>query len=237
MKENSTSRDALADDGDTSTVDGQERKEKNKSLLLLFGENYVISGSIGLRSSSMKPTVIHVDTCSGVNVIREGMLPPKWDEHLEPLNQDPNLGDANGRPLRFKGLIRMSVRLNNRLYRIPFLIATNFAADVLLGTAFLNTHIRSIRCIEKQIELANGETIPIIEINKPASGADAHPEKGAPSVAPKRKSRRHPASPLLGGLRKESLFHLNRKLRLQSEATELDFVFWHRSLRCSFDIM
>ena len=44
---------------------------KESSMLLLVGNNYVVSGSYGLRSPAMMPSLVHIDTCSGVNVIRE----------------------------------------------------------------------------------------------------------------------------------------------------------------------
>ena len=67
-------------------------------MLLLVGNNYVVSGSYGLKSSAMTPSLVYIDTCSGVNVIREGALPPSWVQYREPLTFDPGLGDANRKP-------------------------------------------------------------------------------------------------------------------------------------------
>ena len=103
-----------------------------------------------------------------------------WEEKRIPLDFDPRLGDAIGRPLRFSGIVRLLVRLGNHTFRVPFLVAERLAVGVLLGTAFHNTHIQNIKCIEQMIDFPNGETIPILEHNSP-SGAVATSEEGAPT--------------------------------------------------------
>ena len=148
-------------------------------VLLLVGENYVISGSFGIKPSAMTPSLVHIDTCSGVNVIRRQCLPPNWEDHREPLTFDPGLGDANNQPLRFAGVIRLSLRLGNRTYRLPFLIANNFAVDVLLGTSFHNTYIEAIKCIKRTIVFKNGDEVPIVRVNHSRTRPGLDANKGA----------------------------------------------------------
>ena len=118
----------------------------------------------------MTSRMIHIDTYSGVNIVRRDTLPHEWLEYREPLTDDPMLCDANRHPVRFDGVVRMKLRLANRMYTIPFLVAENLAVEVLLGTTFLNKHINAIRCVEQVVELSNEESIPILQQNDPALG-------------------------------------------------------------------
>ena len=155
---------------------------KSKSLLLLVGDNYVVSGSFGLKTSAMKPSMIHIDTCSGVNIIRRKVLPDAWEEFRQPLKHDPGLGDANHNPLHFVGTVRLTLRLANRIFKnVEFLVTDNFAVDILLGTSFHNSNIRHINCIEQSLTLDNGDTVPILETNT-ALGTPPAPKEGAPSA-------------------------------------------------------
>ena len=172
---------------------------KENLMLLLVGNNYVVSGSYGLKSSAMTPSLVYIDTCSGVNVIREGALPPSWVQYREPLTFDPGLGDANRNPIHFVGVIRLSIRFANRVYRVPFLVAKTFAVDVLVGTSFHNKYIKLIACIEQQITFSHEDTIPILEQNHSALGSDASVEEGAPvhpsnskTGSSRQKGKRHP---------------------------------------------
>ena len=112
---------------------------------------------------------------------------------------NPGLGDANRNPIHFVGVVRLSIRFANRVYRIPFLVAKTFAVDVLVGTSFHNRYIKRIACIEQEITFSNGDTIPIIEQSHSALGADASAEEGAqmPQSSSKpessrQKGKRHP---------------------------------------------
>ena len=93
--------ESLARAGTTNEMEitqgSPSRSEASKPILLLVGENYIISGSFGIKTSAMTPSLMHIDTCSGVNVIREQCLPPSWEDHCEPLGHDPGIGDATNR--------------------------------------------------------------------------------------------------------------------------------------------
>ena len=165
------------------------KADERQYVLVLVKDNYVVSGSIGARSNAMMPTNIYVDTCSGVNIVNRQFLPPACDDLLEPVVEDPNLGDANGRPLQFSSMIRLSLRLGNRSYRIPFFVADRFAVDVLLGTSFHDNYIKSIECMDSKIILAGGEEIPILKTNRPATAVPPDGKSSKPDEPIKSKAK------------------------------------------------
>ena len=98
--ENHAPEDKQHEKGLTSQTKVQTTKKDDTDplVMLLIGKNYVVSGSLGLKSSAMIPTNVHIDTCSGVNIVRRSVLPPAWEEFRKPLHKDPGLGTATNTP-------------------------------------------------------------------------------------------------------------------------------------------
>ena len=63
----------------------------------------------------------------------------------------PTLGDANGRPLSLLGEIVLRIRFGNTTYRVPFIVADNLAAEVIVGTRFMNRYDDAIECHNQTI--------------------------------------------------------------------------------------
>ena len=47
------------------------------------------------------------------------------------------------------------------MYRVSFLVAERLAVSVIIGTAFMNRHVRGIMCMDGEIKLTRA-TIPIV---------------------------------------------------------------------------
>ena len=73
------------------------------------------------------------------------------------------LAGANSNPLMLSNIVRLAVRLRNTTYRITFVVADQLAVPVLLGTAFMDTHVRSIDIEAQNPELRQGGSVPIVD--------------------------------------------------------------------------
>ena len=82
--------------------------------------------------------------------------------HEEP----PALGDANGRPLRVGGVVRLFVRLGNTFFQTTFVVVERLAVEVILGTSFMNRNVKSIECMRKRIRLRDDGYLPILSADK-----------------------------------------------------------------------
>jgi len=49
-------------------------------VCLLVSKNYIVTGSVGLDARAMRPLLIRMDTCSGYNLIRPEVSPPRLGE-------------------------------------------------------------------------------------------------------------------------------------------------------------
>ena len=80
---------------------------------------------------------------------------------MQTMTDMPSLADANGRPLKLRGVIALRVHLGRHPYLVTFFVLDHLACNKLLGTGFLNRHVRGILCVEGNILLRRG-VIPIL---------------------------------------------------------------------------
>lgn len=102
-----------------------------------------------------------VDTCSGFNLVARKALPLGWERTFIQEAPLPQLAGADRRPLALEGTVVLTVRLANTLFRVQFLVATELAVDVLLGTAFIDEHVRVIHVTDRALVLRGGGALAI----------------------------------------------------------------------------
>ena len=156
---------------------------------LLTSSHYIVCGSVGPHPSAMRPFHMAFDTGSGYNVIRLRDLPTGWERYRVPNATMPALGDANGNRLRLLGKVVLRVRFGSAMYRIAFLVAERLAVSVIIGTSFMNRHVRGIMCMDGEIRLTRA-TIPILSRHherKPYVEAPSSAGEPPSEVSPHRK--------------------------------------------------
>ena len=126
---------------------------------------YNVLASIATEGNAFKPRTIAVDTCSGYNLVRKDDLPPDWTRYVVHDAPLPRLASANNNPLKLSAVVRLAVRLRNTTFRIPFVVADQLAVPVLLGTAFIDTHVRCIDIEAQRMELRHGGSVAIVDGN------------------------------------------------------------------------
>ena len=148
-------RNDLADKVPPKVVDG--------IVCLMTSKIYNVLGSVATGGNAFKPHTIAVDTCSGYNLVRKADLPPDWNRYVIRGAPLPRLAGANSNPLRLTAVVRLTVRLRNTTFRIPFVVAEQLAVPVLLGTAFIDAHVRSIDIDGQKLELHQGSSVAIVD--------------------------------------------------------------------------
>ena len=146
-------------------------------ICLMASKIYNVLGSIATEENAFKPRTIAFDTCSGYNLVRKADLPPDWARYVVRGAPLPRLAGANRNPLKLSAVVRLAVRLRNTTFRIPFVVADQLAVPVLLGTAFIDTHVRSIDVEAQRLELRQGGSVAIVD------------EKGEPTPPTRRHGR------------------------------------------------
>ena len=147
--------------GDTAADDTEHTTPVDPTFRTLAHQHYIVSASIGASEFISHPTEVVIDTGAAFNVIRRDALPADWQAHITGNTNLPALGDASGNLLSATHEVLLRVRFANAVYRIPFVVVEKLTCPVLVGTQFLNEHVRAIRCIEQRIEFTQ-DTIPIL---------------------------------------------------------------------------
>lgn len=73
--------------------------------------------------------------------------------------------DANGRPLKLLGVVRLRLRLCNAYLCVLFIVAPTLDAALIIETSFLDSNVKAIRFMEGVVETYRG-SIRIFGPNK-----------------------------------------------------------------------
>ena len=146
-------------------------------ICLTKSKIYNVLGSIATEDNAFKPHTIAVDTSSGYNLVRKADLPPDWTRYVIRDAPLPRLAGANSNPLKLSAVVRLAVGLRNTTFRVPFVAADQLAVPVLLGTAFIDAHVRRIDIDAQKLDLRQGGSVAIVD------------GKGEPSTPTRRQGR------------------------------------------------
>ena len=147
--------DELANQSASKVVDGV--------ICLMTSKIYNVLGSIATEDNAFKPHTIAVDTCSGYNLVRKADLPPDWTRYVIRDAPLPRLAGANSNPLKLSAVVRLAVRLRNTTFRVPFVFADQLAVPVLLGTAFIDAHVRRIDIDARKLDRRQRGSVDIVD--------------------------------------------------------------------------
>lgn len=112
--------------------------------LTMTSSHYMVFRSFGLDHRDMPKLHAVLDAGAGPNLIRSDVLPIGWEQNLVTSAKIPGLGDSNGRPIQLLGAIVLHLRLDNSHFQVPFIVTKHLAASMIIGTEFLDRHVRAI---------------------------------------------------------------------------------------------
>ena len=140
----------------------QYPKQTVELVCVLIATHSFVSCPVVPVPHILRPFPSVFDTGSGPDLIQEIALFDGWERYLVKNETVPRLCDANGRPLRLRGVMFIRARIGNSLYHHPFIIAESLAVDVIIGTRFMNQHVDSIECRRQCIKLHRGSVLPML---------------------------------------------------------------------------
>ena len=138
-----------------------KRRECLEKILVLARKNYKVFADIGPTVGLMSRVLSVLDTGAGPNLIRKSEL-PQGLETLVSFGPTQDIGDANNRPLRTVGTIRMPVRLGLFVATAEFVVCEKLAVPLILGADYCDRFVEAIYPRKKTVELADFSEVPII---------------------------------------------------------------------------
>ena len=120
-------------------------------------------GSILTEGNASKSPTIAVDTYSGSNLVRKADLPPDWTGYVVRGAPVPQLAAESSNPLKLTAMMQLAVRLRNKTFRIPLVVAHQLAVLILIGTAIIDAQVRCIDIYTQRLELYQGSSVLIVD--------------------------------------------------------------------------
>ena len=138
-------------------------------VCLMTSKIYNVLGSIATEDNAFKSHTIAVGTCSGYNLVGKADLPPDWTRYVIPDAPLSRLAGPNSNTLKLSAVVWLAFRLRNTTFRVPFVVADQLAVLVLLGTAFIDAHVRRIDIDAQKLDLHQGGSVAIVDGNREPS--------------------------------------------------------------------
>ena len=109
----------------------------------------------------MYKKIMVLDTGAGPNCVSSKALPVTMKERMRP---PPAFGvhGAGGKRLTVTGQVVLALRLADQLVKATFIVCDGLQVDFILGTDFIDRHVRSIQVEERHVRLKNGSELPIL---------------------------------------------------------------------------
>ena len=165
-----TSKDMKSND---PLIPGQT--EENP-ICMLRARNYKVNCLIGRRKDMLISKIAVLDSGSGPNLVHARAVPGRWREYVKPI-QGPYLVDAQRKRITTLGSLRMIVRLGQFKALVDFIVVQNMAVDLILGTSFIDKHVKAIYPRYRKVTFYNDPPVSIIGVGKPPLGKTDEPEE------------------------------------------------------------
>ena len=137
-----------------------EEYEKD-SVMRLGAYNYKVECHVGPTHRALRPVLSVLDSGAGPNLIAQSVLAESLQEKVQNNLKMVNLIDANGKPLKLLGVIRLAIQVGTYQATCTFLVVHKLSADIILGCDFLDNHTAWIGTKSKTLTLQDDSQVPI----------------------------------------------------------------------------
>ena len=132
-------------------------------------KNHKVYADIGPTFGLMSRVLSVFDTGAGPNLVRKSELPVRM-ESLVSFGRTQDIGDANNRPLRTLGTIKMPVRHGSFVSAGKFIVCEKLVVPLILGADYCDRFMQAIYPRKKTVELADFSEVPIVSWFSPRKG-------------------------------------------------------------------
>lgn len=122
-----------------------------------FTSNNTVRGHLALVPGNAFAPVMVLDTGYGPDCVAEKRLPPRWDEALLS-KRSTSIRTADNRVIKTRGFVHLWIYLGEYVACDEFLVCEELPVPVLLGTRFIDRHVRFISSMSQAVELADNTT-------------------------------------------------------------------------------
>lgn len=114
--------------------------------------HYMVFASIRISTSSIRATTDIMDTGSGYYIIRRSELSICSPRHACADYKISTVGDANKNLVQILSAVISRIQLGSAVHKTIFSVAHYFSVEVLICNRFMNRHLISRRCTDREVE-------------------------------------------------------------------------------------
>ena len=143
-------------------VEAQAGNRTEKKVICFFKkQNYKVSATVGQKRALMRVITPVLDSGAGPNLIHLRCVADAWRSSIKSVRSPP-LIDASNRSMKALGEIYLTVRIGEFTARVPFLVVTSLAVDCILGTTFLDRHVKAILPPQRKIIFHDAPPVALV---------------------------------------------------------------------------
>jgi hypothetical protein len=121
------------------------------------------------KAKEFVQTLVALDTCCGLNLIREDMTPK--DAIKQYVANAPRVRDANGRIVNLSAAVSLKLSIADQVFKRILLVAPQLSVSLILGTAFMEEHVKSLLPREILMVLSSGVPVLLVDDTRRSTSA------------------------------------------------------------------
>ena len=135
----------------SASVLAQSQSRKEQAAISFFKkQKFKVTATVGQRRALMSAITPALDSSAGPNLIHLRCVAELWRAAIKSARSPP-LIDASNRSMKALGELKLGVRIGDFCARVPTMVVTNLAVDCILGTTFLDSHVKAIVPLQRKV--------------------------------------------------------------------------------------
>ena len=135
----------------SASVRAQLQSRTEQAAICFFKkQNYKVTATVGQRRALMRAITPVLDSGHGPNLIHLRCVTEPWRAAIKSAGSSP-LIDASSRSVKALGELELHVRIGSFCARVPFLVVIKLTVDCMLGTTFLDRHVKAILLPQRKV--------------------------------------------------------------------------------------
>jgi hypothetical protein len=110
-----------------------------------------------------------MDTCCGLDLIREEMIPKDDIKHY--VADLSRVRDSNGRLVNLSAAVSSEVSIADQVFKRKPFVAPQLSVSLILGTAFMEGHAQSLLPRERLMILSTGVSVSLVDDTRRSTSA------------------------------------------------------------------
>jgi hypothetical protein len=157
----------------TSTSLGHDHVPSNDEvplLSILSSGIYQVDALLAIpKAKEFVQTLVAMDTCCGLDLIRKTLVPK---DAIKPYVADaPHVCYANGRVVNLSAAISLEGSIADQVFKRTLLISPQLSMSLILGTAFMEEHVKSHLPRKRLMIISSSVSIPLVDDTRRSTSA------------------------------------------------------------------